>query len=177
VKAVRAGGEASCAIKTDGTVWCWGSDQFEALADKGPYADPYPHPGARQILLIPNSKSIARHDTTSFALDSTGSAFGWGENTFGELGMGPTDAGKQCPAGFDSGICRYPPALAQIHLLQITAGSHFTVAIKKDDSVWAWGKNSHAQTGHAPGAGGDTTCNGPFDSAPCNSTPAEVLFP
>jgi alpha-tubulin suppressor-like RCC1 family protein len=177
VKVVRTGGEATCAMKSDGTVWCWGSDAFAALADKGPLADPYPHPGARQILLIPNMKGLARHDTTTFALDSTGSVFAWGENSFGELGIGPTDAGKSCPVGLGAGTCIDPPVLAQIHLREINAGSNFAVAIKKDDTVWAWGKNGHAQTGHAPGTGGDTTCTGPLETAPCNLMPSQVVFP
>jgi alpha-tubulin suppressor-like RCC1 family protein len=175
-KMVRVGAEASCALKSDGSVWCWGSDQLAALADKGPYADPFAHPGARQILQIPAVKSIARHGATSFAIDSTGSAFAWGENSFGELGTGKT-AGAACPVGLDAGTCISPPVLAQPHLRDLSAGVHLVVAIKDDDTVWAWGKNGQSELGHAPGASGDTTCSGPFESASCNATPSEVTFP
>jgi alpha-tubulin suppressor-like RCC1 family protein len=176
VKSVRAGAGASCALKSDGSVWCWGNDALAALADKGPYSEAFAHPGARQILQIPVTKILAHHAGTAFAIDSTGSAFGWGENTFGELGIGKV-TGAQCPVGLDAGTCTYPPVLAAPHLRDISAGSHLTVALKSDDTVWAWGRNGHAQLGHAPTTGGDSTCTGPLESAPCNPTPSQITMP
>lgn len=59
---------------------------------------------------------------------------------------------------------------------QFGAGDRFVVAVKKDDSIWTWGRNDYAQLGHPPGSAGDGICTGEGPAA-CNAAPGEVVLP
>ena len=84
----------------------------------------------------------------------------------------------------DGGTCVTPPAVvpALAGIKQLAAGARIGVALKADNTVWAWGRNDLAQLGHAPGAGGDQVCSftgptGILDQAACNPAPTQVVFP
>jgi alpha-tubulin suppressor-like RCC1 family protein len=178
-RAVRLGDGASCALKADGTVWCWGNDALAALADVGPY-DAKMHPGARRVVGLPAPvATLERHSRTSYAIDAQGVAWAWGDNAFGELANG-TLGGVPCSEPPDSGGACGPAPTASGALLgarSIATGTRFGVVIKPDRTVWAWGANDRAQLGHASGTGGDIVCAGDLEVAPCNATPTQVMFP
>jgi alpha-tubulin suppressor-like RCC1 family protein len=116
------------------------------------------------------------------ALDSSGRAWSWGDNAFGELGVNASalTAGS-CAQRAD---CSATPVLANlpanVHLTAIAAGEDYTAAVDAGGHVWAWGTNAHGALGLA---GAATTCatatactvNGP--PQPTNSVPAEVSAP
>src|SRR5205085_11923442 len=140
------GGATGCAVRTDGTVFCWGFDGLAQLGDNGPY-DPVQHPGARQVPGLPTSiKLITKNAATAFATDGTGAVWGWGDNTLGELGTGTLN-GVKCPTTFDGGACVAPPATvpALAGSKVIATGAFSGLALKADESVVAWGRNSHGQ--------------------------------
>jgi alpha-tubulin suppressor-like RCC1 family protein len=183
VSHVRIGDATGCALKADGTIWCWGSNYFAGLADNGPYtADP--HPGARQVPGVTGAAKLAHHGGAAFATNGSGTVYGWGEATWGQLA---TSSSLACPTGDDAGTCIAPPG--QIAALsgydQIVDGVDMAVGLKADMTVWAWGKNGHAQLGHAPASGGDVTCfgqatastGGVNEQAPCKAAPSQVTFP
>lgn len=65
----------------------------------------------------------------------------WGDNTYGQLGTG--ENGSYIPnqvKGFNGG-----GYLTDI--ISVKAGSYHTVALKRDGSVWAWGRNDRGQLG------------------------------
>jgi alpha-tubulin suppressor-like RCC1 family protein len=84
--AITAGDGHSLALKRDGTVWAWGSNDSGQLGD-----------GTMTDSLVPKKISpsslsgvIAIAATTShnLALKSDGTVWGWGHNNYGELGDG-----------------------------------------------------------------------------------------
>jgi alpha-tubulin suppressor-like RCC1 family protein len=171
---LQLGSGASCVVKGDGTVWCWGNNGAAALANSGPFVATEDHPGARPIAGLPNNiTGLVRHFSTSFAVEPSGAMWGWGENSYGELGTGAI-VGQSCSVG----LCVAPPAavMSLAGVKDLAGGDHFFAAIKADKSVWTWGRNDLGQLGHAPGAGGDGTCTG-ADTAPCNSVPSALALP
>ncbi len=70
------------------------------------------------------------------ALKSDGSLWSWGENRYGQLGIGNTvDQNKPVQVGLDK------------DWKSIETGSHHSFAIKNEGSLWAWGYNSSGELG------------------------------
>ena len=87
VVALAASGTHSLALKSDGTVWTWGYygnlSLFSGCAGTSS-ATPTQVPGLSAVIAITGG---AIH---SLALKSDGSAWAWGNNSFGQLGNGST---------------------------------------------------------------------------------------
>jgi alpha-tubulin suppressor-like RCC1 family protein len=87
---------------------------------------------------------IATRAATSFAIDSSGRLFGWGDDSAGQLAQGRL-LQSSIPLWVGSGFM----ATATTPGLQpIAAGFGHTVAIKADGTLWAWGQNSQGQVGN-----------------------------
>ena len=73
------------------------------------------------------------------ALTADGSLWTWGRNTWGQLGNG------------SSGTRGVPPAQvgADRNWAAVSAGENYTVALKTDGSLWAWGLNDNGQLGNS----------------------------
>ncbi len=129
-KAIAAGYFHTFALKTDGSLWAWGSGE---LGD-GAYADAELSPV--RIGTGNEWVEIAASEFHTVARKSDGSLWAWGDNSFGQLGDGTT-GGKLSPvrigAGNDWG--------------EIAAGTSHTAARKTDGSLWAWGNNFSGQLG------------------------------
>jgi alpha-tubulin suppressor-like RCC1 family protein len=173
---VRLGNGAACALKTNGTVWCWGNNYYDALG-RGPY-DALSRPYAQPISGLPGTiASIDRRLNATLAIEPGGNVWGWGEVTFGELAAAP-DAGVTCNEATCTAAPVPLPALAGLN--RLSAGAQHGIASKVDNSVWAFGLNDHAQLAHLPGAGGDVTCGSPQTLPPnaaCHPAPVQVTFP
>lgn len=141
-----AGSLKNCfAIKSDGSVWAWGDNDFGSLGtgDTTPVTTPVP---VRS--LPPDVESIAAGDTHTLALDSHGNVWAWGSNSHGQLGDGTTND-------------HHVPVQVPVNgAMAIAVGQHMSLALKDDGTVWAWGDNSYGQLG-------DGTFTG-------RSTPAQV---
>ncbi|TIH40727.1 hypothetical protein D4765_01740 [Subtercola vilae] len=138
VVSVKAGGSFSLALKSDGSVWAWGQ------ADQGQQGD-----GSGVIHVVPTQVptlgagsgviAISAGANHALALKSDGSVWGWGDNDYGDVGIG-TGSGNvlvpvQLPFGAGSGV------------VQIVAAQEYSLALKSDGSVWAWGDNENGQLG------------------------------
>jgi len=105
-------------------------------------------------------------DVHSCARTSNGTLFCWGDNRFGQLGIGDTSA-RDAPVVVDfSGLGAlrvYLPTGNGDLTSDLTA---FTCAIASDDDLWCWGDNRFGQLGLGPGGGAQP--------APGPSRPAKV---
>ncbi|MGH7273790.1 MAG: RCC1 domain-containing protein, partial [Nitrospiria bacterium] len=78
-----AGGDFhSIALKTDGTMWAWGDNQFGELGDGS--NDPRNIPV--QVLGLTGVIDIAAGGFHSIGLKSDGTLWAWGRNNLGQLG-------------------------------------------------------------------------------------------
>jgi alpha-tubulin suppressor-like RCC1 family protein len=80
---------------------------------------------------------VAAGGTHGLALRSDGSVWAWGYNEHGELGDG-TNTQRFTPVQV-RGLTRV--------ITQVAAGGRFSLALRSDGTVWAWGQNDHGQLG------------------------------
>ena len=87
---------ASGAIKTDGTMWIWGSNAAGRLGlnQKAPGAGPGFIPGISSPTQLPgtNWNQIAMNNNYTLASKTDGTIWGWGEN-YGRLGLNQNQSG------------------------------------------------------------------------------------
>ena len=125
------------ALKADGSVLAWGSNGDGQLGDgtRVNRSSPVPVSGLAGVVEI-----SARSHTV--ALKGDGSVWTWGSNGGGALGN-RSSADPTTPAQVNGlmGVRAISAGGA------ISDGGGFTLALKNDGSVWAWGRNDFGQLG------------------------------
>ncbi|RKH49818.1 RCC1 domain-containing protein, partial [Corallococcus llansteffanensis] len=128
-----AGQFHSFSVKEDGTVWGWGRNIDGQLGDgtQTGRLTPFQVPGLAGVV------SLAAGEGHGLALKSDGTVLSWGNNRYGQLGNGTTTTDRLTPGQI--------PGLARV--IDVAAGSGFSVVLKSDGTVWAWGINNLGQLG------------------------------
>jgi YD repeat-containing protein len=120
VKAIAAGSHHSVALKNDGTVWMWGGQN---KADRS--LTPRRLAGLSQIV------AISAGGWYSLALKDDGTVWAWGVIANGEQ---DDDTMNE--------VIRKPVQIKGLtNVAGIAAGLWHALALKKDGTVWGWGRN------------------------------------
>jgi alpha-tubulin suppressor-like RCC1 family protein len=148
ITAVAAGSDFSCALTSDGAVYCWGANDRGQLGNPSAIGDQstptqveLPGITARELALGNNHGCVA---TGGYAVHC------WGDNSAGQLG----DVG-------DGGSFQATPVLVQHqgssgptqldNVQDIAAGGDTTCAtLATSTFVWCWGANDSGQAGQPP---------------------------
>jgi alpha-tubulin suppressor-like RCC1 family protein len=134
--ALTGGYNHACALLSDGTMRCWGSNAQGQLGDPSTIesAVPNPVPGVSGVLAI----ATGAFHTCALLLDRTARC--WGDNSSGQLGNG-TFTSSSTPvtvAGLSNAVA-------------IAGGGSQTCAVLADGSVRCWGNNYEGQLGDGTG--------------------------
>ena len=121
----------SMAIKTDGTLWTWGTNGNGRLgqSNQSQYSSPRQVPGTTWA-------KVGKISDGFQAIKTDGTLWTSGSNPFGELGIGsrtPYSSPKQVPGTTWKAI---------------TGAGEGAIAVKTDGTLWSWGRNSQGQLGH-----------------------------
>lgn len=131
VVAVRAGAINSYFIKSDGTVWACGINNFGQC---GGTSDLYGAP--TKISGITDAVDVAAGNQFALILRRDGSVYGIGLNKYGQLGNGAT-----------AETVNSPVRTLISDVVSIACGDYHALALKKDGTVWAWGLNRFGTLG------------------------------
>jgi alpha-tubulin suppressor-like RCC1 family protein len=96
VTQVSAGPFHTCAVRADGTVWCWGQNDGGQVGGTPP--DPALVP--TQIVGVTGATAISSGQSFACALLGTGEVQCWGDDAAGELGDGATAAAPPAAPAF-----------------------------------------------------------------------------
>ncbi len=147
----------SCAVKTDGSVMCWGYNGYGQLGNGSTASSSVALP----VTAISGAVAVAAGTYHSCALISTGAVYCWGYNYYGQLGAGLfTDShAAVAVSGIDGSVAKASA---------IAAGDLFTCAVMSlpAGEVWCWGRNHAGQLGRGNALDGQISAN---------STPFSVL--
>ena len=135
--ALSTGNASSVALRADGTVWGWGSNDHGELGD-GTKTD-RPRPVQAGVTRVVAVSSRGPH---TLALIADGTLRSWGSNLHGELGDNTSDERP-----FPARVKGYAGADSLTDVIAIAAGAHYSLALRADGRVWSWGNNHHGQLG------------------------------
>jgi alpha-tubulin suppressor-like RCC1 family protein len=129
-----AGDSFACGIATDGLTYCWGRNDYRQLGDLEAGSQslfPVAVAGGHRF----SSISVgARHVC---GLESDGTAYCWGDGSYGKLGTDPAVLSQPVPAAVTGGR----------RFRSISAGGYHTCGIAYDDYTYCWGSNLNGEIG------------------------------
>jgi alpha-tubulin suppressor-like RCC1 family protein len=129
---------AYCAgLKKDSSIWTWGYNIYGQLGNGTILNNNKPTPINDASK---NWKTMTCAQTRMFAIKYDSTLWAWGSNGYyGGLGIGST-------------INQNSPVQVGINhdWLQVSAGLYFTIALKANGTIWAWGLNDYGVLGSGP---------------------------
>lgn len=137
VAMVSCGMLHTAAVKTDGSLWTWGSNGYGRLGIASGDMSTVP------VKVMNNIVTVSCGDRHTAAVAADGSLWTWGINTAGVLGNGSINA-SSTPVKVLEGVT------------DVSCGASFTAAVKTDGSLWLWGSNDNGQLGYGDGNSRDT---------------------
>jgi len=135
---LSAGSEVSyghtCGIKTDGTLWCWGTNDSGRTALNTLTGN----------TLVPTQvsgggiwTSVSAGENHGCAVKSDSKLYCWGSNISGKTGLNTSTGTTQIPTEVSGGGS----------WKQVSVGIDHSCGIKTDDTLYCWGSNATARTG------------------------------
>ncbi len=132
-----AGGAHTCAGRSVGGLYCWGSDVFGALGNGPPLVDA----ASPQLVTgaITNWRRVEGGEGGTCAQRTSGQLHCWGSDQHGALGDGSPLTDQSAPVEVA------PPGA---HLWDdVTHGGEHVCARTRDDRLWCWGWDAFGQLG------------------------------
>lgn len=161
VVAVSCGGSHTAAIKTDGSLWMWGSNSSGQIGNGGGGNAQKESGLAYQnvpVKIMDNVAAVSCGGDDTAAIKTDGSLWMWGNGSNFKLGNGLASN------IYDTGVHGenlLVPTKIMDGVTAVSCGGDHTAAIKTDGSLWVWGDNTWYQLGNG-GTGDYKTGQGSF---------------
>jgi len=126
---------STAAILSPGTLWVWGNNSFGQLG----LGDVTHRSSPVQVGALNVWTQVSSGPTQNMAaIQSNGTLWTWGNNSFGQLGLNTTTL---------SAISSPVQVGSLSTWTQVNNGNTFTTAIQSNGTLWAWGLNTYGQLG------------------------------
>ncbi|OGG61213.1 hypothetical protein A3C87_03645 [Candidatus Kaiserbacteria bacterium RIFCSPHIGHO2_02_FULL_49_34] len=131
-QSLAVGNAYACAIKTNGTLWCWGLNTSSQLG----LGDTTSRTTPTQVGIDTNWESVAAGSIATAAVKTNGTLYTWGDNEFSKLGHGDTTA-RTIPTQVGTATNWRTVAVTDVYML----------ALKTNNTLYAWGNNTTGALG------------------------------
>ena len=146
---VSGGGAHTCALKSDGTAFCWGKN------DKGQLGNNSVTPSSSPVAVLVDADADADQPLNNIqqisaglehtcAVKKDGGVLCWGEGILGRLGYG-SDSRSSLPVT----VLESSSDIALSGVTQVSAGDYHSCAVGDSGSVYCWGYGVHGQLGRS----------------------------
>lgn len=129
---VSTGGWHTCAVRGDGTMWCWGQNTFGQVGTTTAGLQTSPV----QVGTAGGWRQVSTSWGHSCAVTNTGEMSCWGLNKDGQIGTGT----------YDDAWGPQPVGAGQVWT-SVAAGDASTCALNGAGQTWCWGGNRYGQLG------------------------------
>ncbi len=141
-ESLKFGGAHTIGIKQDGTLWGWGFADYGQLSTAN-----LTESNPVQITTISNVQNFYLGIQNTFIIKNDGTLWGIGSNIYGSLGV---DSASESVETFQQ-------ITTTNNWLKVSPSYLFTLALKTDGTIWAWGQDDINQTGNPPSSGTQNT--------------------
>ncbi len=131
---VSASWQHACATQADGSAWCWGQNQRGQLGG-GTTSNASTAPV--RVLGDQQWTSVSAGGWHSCGTTTSGAAYCWGDNAFGQVGDG-TITNRNRPVVVTGGLS----------LVQVATTWGRSCGVTPAGQVWCWGENSNGELGN-----------------------------
>jgi len=141
---ISAGGQHSLLLSSDGQVFGFGQNRHGQLGI-GLTSEKEPRPIAVNTTGVLQGKIIIQISAGlvhSLVLSSDGQVFGFGDNTYGQLGIGRITWSEKLPIAVNT-----TGALQGKRIVQMSAGTTHSLVLSSDGQVFGFGSNVYGQLG------------------------------
>jgi len=146
---IEQGLNTTIGLRTDGTVWTWGSNRFGALGVALPANSAYNQSSPVSVVggftdwcyVSINGFACSSHTDTAAAIRTNGTLWTWGfDNGGGKLGTGYTSYGclASSPVSVVGGFTDWS---------KVAVGADHMLGLRSNGSIWSWGGNDAGQLG------------------------------
>ena len=126
ISSVSSGVAHTCAVATNGSMYCWGTNSSGQLGD-GTNVD---RSSPVQVSVPGGARSVSVGEFHTCAVSLSAAVYCWGANADGQLGVG-SNAGSRVPV----------PVASLVDTALISAGRKHTCALSATGRVQCWGDN------------------------------------
>ncbi|MBI2614499.1 MAG: hypothetical protein HYW52_02230, partial [Gemmatimonadetes bacterium] len=133
VASISSGIDHTCAVRSDGTVDCWGFNRFGQLGNGTTVTTSSPVRVSSSVTFV----SVSAGAWHTCAVPSSGKAWCWGLNNVGQLGNGTTTS-SSTPVQFTADFGTFS---------SVSAGDFHTCGLT-GSSIYCWGANNFGQLGN-----------------------------
>lgn len=133
----------TCGIESSGQLSCWGRNvegQLGTGTTAGPETCGSTACASAPIAVVTGGqfRSLSLGFRHTCGVDGAGQIHCWGDNSFGQLGIGFAGDGTSAPTAVANDGVEY---------VSVTAGQYHTCALSVGGEIYCWGQNAHGESG------------------------------
>jgi len=142
--AVAVGQYSSCALASDGTVYCWGENVYGQLGNNSTSESHVPVAvNTSGVLSGKTVSNITSGYQNVCSIASDNNAYCWGRGDYGQLGNNSTSQSNVPAAVNTAGV------LSGKTISSIKGGLYHTCAVASDNNAYCWGRGDYGQLGNS----------------------------